>query len=337
MNNKYLLKGFKRPREILKSSEQSGKTAGRFIIEPLERGFGLTVGNALRRTMLASLPGYAVTAVKIESVLHEFTTVKGVVEDVTEILLNLKQLIIVLHNDLESKIIEISKKGEGEFTGRDLTVDNDITILNPDFKIATLSSDANLKMRIQIEIGRGYVPAEAIKERIDEVAVIPVDAIFTPVRKVSFKIEDLRIGNRSDYEKLIIEIETNGTITAEEAVGSASKILKETFARFIHFKDQDEEDEDFILEEQRQKNESKTEKILSMPVEDLELSVRSLHCLQTAGAKTIGDLVHRDETELMKSKNFGKKSLDEISEKLEKLGLHFGMSDNDIQKIVETN
>jgi DNA-directed RNA polymerase subunit alpha len=336
MNTQFLLKGFKRPKEILRSTEQSGKFTGRYIIEPLERGFGITVGNALRRTLLSSIPGYAITAVKFESALHEFSTIKGVVEDVPEIILNIKQVALVLLNDVEARIVEVDKKGPGELFARDIAVDDGIKILNPDLHLATLSPGAHLKMKFQIEVGRGYVPAEDLKDRIDEEGTVVLDAMFTPVKKVSFTVSDLRLGNRSDYNKLILEIETNGAVTAEEAVGYASKMLKEIFVRFIHFKDFDESEEAAEAEAESG-TESKASKVLKTSVENLELSVRSLHCLQASEIHTIEEIARRDEDDLLKTKNFGKKSLLEISEKIAKYGLKFGMSDNDIREFVEKN
>lgn len=336
MNTKNLLKGFKRPKEVLKSSTQKDKFHGEFVIEPLERGFGLTVGNALRRTLLSSLPGYAIVAVKFENVLHEFSTIKGVVEDVSEIIINLKRVIVSLNNDIESKVIDFEKKGSGTITAKDFMVDNDIQVYNPDQHIATLS-DGTLKMRLQIEFGRGYVSSEDMKDRVDETDVIPLDAVFTPVKKVNFKIQDLRIGNKSDYNKLVLDVMTNGVMTVEEAVGYSSKILKETFLPLIHFKDVDEDLDEYVVEEGSGRTESKAEKILKMPVEDLELSVRSLHCLQTAEIHNIGELIRRNDEELIKTKNFGKKSLQEIKEKLEKMNLSFGMSESDIKQYIENN
>jgi len=335
MNTQYLLKGFKRPKEVLKSVDQTSKFVGHFIIEPLERGFGVTIGNALRRTLLSSMPGYAIVAVKLENVLHEFTTIKGVIEDVPEIVLNLKQVALTLQNQGESKIIEFEKKGEGVVKARDLEVDSDIKIFNPDQHIATLSAGGHLKMRLQIELGRGYISAEDIKDRIDEEGVIALDAMFTPVKKVNYTIEDLRLGNRSDYNKLVLDIETNGSLTAEEAVGYASKVLKEIFVRFIHFKDIDEK-EDELEDEERKGVESRGQKVLKMPVEDLELSVRSLHCLQAAEVHSVDELIRRSDEDLAKTKNFGKKSLQEIREKLEKLNLRMGMTDADIEQFLAT-
>ncbi len=336
MNTKNLLKGFKRPKEVLKSSTQKDKYHGEFVIEPLERGFGMTIGNALRRTLLSSLPGYAIVSVKFENVLHEFSTIKGVVEDVAEIIINLKRVVVALNNDLESKTIEFDKKGSMVITAKDLMIDNDIQIFNPDQHIATLS-DGHLKFRLQIEFGRGYVSAEDMKDRVDETDVIPIDAIFTPVKKANFKVYDLRIGNRSDYNKVVFDVVTNGVMTVEEAVGYSSKILKETFLTLIHFKDVDEDLDEYVLDEGHGKNESKTEKSLRMPVEDLELSVRSLHCLQTAEIHTVGELIRRNDEELIKTKNFGKKSLQEIKEKLEKMNLTFGMTESDIKQYIENN
>jgi len=331
MNTQLLLKNFKRPKEILRSTEQSSLFTGRYIIEPLERGFGITVGNALRRVLLSSLPGYAITAVKFDSAAHEFTTIKGVVEDVAEIVLNLKQVQLVLSGDTEYRVVEVIKKGPAELLAGDLAVDEGIKVLNPALHIATINSGAQLKMKLQIEWGRGYVAAEDLKDRIDEEGVIVIDAIFSPVKKVNFTVSDLRIGNKSDYNKLVMEIETNGSLTAEEAVGSAAKILKDTFAGLITFKDFDETEK----ETESVLKESKALKILKIPVEDLEFSVRSLHCLQAASVRTVEDLIKKTEEELLKAKNFGKKSVAEINEKLSNFGLRLGMSENEIREFCE--
>lgn len=334
MNTQFLLKGFKRPKEVLKSVEQTSPTKGRYIIEPLERGFGITVGNALRRTLLSSVPGYAVTAVKFESALHEFSTIKGVVEDVPEIILNLKQVAVALTDGQEARVIEVEKKGPAELTAGDLAVDAGVRILNPDLLIAHVAPEGHLRMRLQIELGRGYVAAEEIKDRIGEEGTIPIDATFTPVRKVSFTVSDLRLGNRSDYNRLVMEVETNGALTAEEAVGYAAKILKEIFAGLVHFTDYDEEAEAAKASSDASVL-SAAARLLKTPVEDLELSVRSLHGLQAADIRTIEELVRRDAEELLKVKNFGERSLEEIREKLAKHGLRLGMSEADVRDFLE--
>jgi len=336
MNVKFLLKGFKRPKEILKKTEQTDAFFGQFVVEPLERGFGITVGNAIRRVCLSSIPGYAIVAVKFDSVLHEFSTIDGVTEDVSEIILNLKQVIIKLNNDKTEKMIDIDIKGPGEFKAGDLAVDSDVEVINPDFHIATLEKNAHLKMSLQIEFGRGYVPSEDIQPRLADEGVMAIDANFTPVRKVSYKVENLRIGNRSDYNRLLLDITTNGSLTAEDAVAYAAKILKEIFVKLLNFADFEEADEEEDLVNEKTGELAKAEQVLAMPIEDLEFSVRSYHCLNEAGIRTVGELVRKTQDELIATKNFGQKSLTEILEKLEQFNLSLGMTDNDIKGFSES-
>lgn len=336
MNVQFLLKGFKRPKEILKKTEQTDDFSGQFVIEPLERGFGITIGNAIRRVCLSSIPGYAIVAVKFDSVLHEFATIKGVSEDVSEIILNLKQVILKLNNDKTEKVIDIDIKGPGELKAGDFAVDSDVEVINPDFHIATLAKNGHIKMTLQIEFGRGYVSSEDIQPRLTEEGVMALDAKFTPVLKVSYRVEDLRIGNRSDYNRLMLDIFTNGSLTAEDAVAYASKILKETFLKLLNFTDFEEVDEEEDIANEKTGELAKAEQVLAMSIEDLEFSVRSYHCLDEAGIHTVGELVRKSEDELIATKNFGKKSLDEILEKLEQFNLALGMNDNDIKGFSES-
>ena len=274
---------------------------GKFIVEPLERGYGTTLGNSLRRIFLSSLPGAAVTSVKIDGILHEFSTIPGVKEDVTEIILNLKKLAVRLN---------------GENTKRDIIGDADMEIFNPDLHIATLEEGASLVIEINLARGRGYVPAEQNKTENTPIAVIPVDSIFTPVKKVNFTVENTRVGQVTDYDKLILEIWTDGSIRPEEGVSIGAKIMQEHLNLFIELTD-DTDSMEIMVE----KEESQKEKALEMTIEELELSVRSFNCLKRAAINTVEELTQRSEEDMMKVRNLGKKSLDEVKHKLEELGL----------------
>ena len=302
--------------------ENSGDNRyGKFIAEPLERGYGITLGNALRRIMLSSLPGAAVTSIKIEGVLHEFSTIPGVKEDVTEIVLNLKDLSIKLHSD-EMKTIRIEKEGEGIVTAGDIIADADVEILNPDMHIATLDQDSRLYMEINVAKGRGYVPAENNKSEELAIGMIPVDSIYTPVKKVSYSVENTRVGQMTDYDKLILEMETDGSIHPEEAISLASRVMNEHLNLFISLTSHSEEVEIMV-----QKEEDEKEKVLEMTIEELDLSVRSYNCLKRAGINTVEELTNKTEDEMMKVRNLGKKSLVEVQKKLEDLDLGLRPSD----------
>ncbi|MEZ0536777.1 DNA-directed RNA polymerase subunit alpha [Caldicellulosiruptoraceae bacterium PP1] len=288
---------------------------GRYVIEPLERGYGTTIGNALRRTLLSSLPGAAVTSVKIDGVLHEFSTIPGVLEDVTEIILNLKGLAIKMSSP-GPKTIYIEAQGECEVKAKDIKADADIEICNPEHHIATLNSDARLFMEITICQGKGYVPADRNKQANQSIGVIPIDSIYTPITKVNYRVENTRVGQVTDYDKLIIEIWTNGTIRPDEALSSGSKILIDYLALFTDLSNIPTETEVVVKQEQPKRN-----KLLDMTIEELELSVRSYNCLKRAGINTVEDLVNKTEEEMMKVRNLGKKSLEEVIQKLESLGL----------------
>ena len=292
---------------------ESQETHGKYIIEPLERGFGQTLGNSLRRVLLSSLPGAAVTSVRIEGVQHEFTTVRGVKEDVTEIILNLKRLAVRLYSET-TKTISIDKRGPLTLTGVDLAVDSEVEIINEDLHIATLNEDAHLQMSLTLDKGRGYVIAERNKQPNMPIGVIPIDSIFTPVTKVNYTVEDTRVGQITDFDKLTLEIWTSGEITPDEAASLAAKILTEHLSQFLTDRVQGVE----ILVE---KEESKKEKIMEMNIEDLDLSVRSYNCLKRAGINTVEELVQKDEDEMMKVRNLGRKSLEEVQQKLAHLGL----------------
>ncbi len=324
MTPKNLLRGIKRPKHIEFNQDVSQPNYGRFIAEPFERGFGVTVGNSIRRTLMSSIEGTAITGIKVAGVAHEFSTIEGVVEDVTRLILNLKSVRATYdtENRDEPKVVHLEKRGAGIFRAGDLAVDSSIQILNPDLVVATLNEDANLVMDIQFEKGRGYVPAEILKKNIDEIGTIPVDALFSPVRRVNFSITETRVGQRTDYEKLTLEVWTDGSLAPDDAVAQAAKILKEHLTVFINFEeepDQEEEETD-QLEETLRAN-------LEKHVEELELSVRSLSVLKSLEIEHIADLVRRSEEELQKSRHYSAQSLDEIKRKLAELNLEFGMRD----------
>ena len=289
---------------------------GKFIVEPLERGYGTTLGNSLRRILLSSLPGAAVTSVKIDGILHEFSTIPGAKEDVTEIILNLKKLAVRLSGAESTKRVIINAVGPKEVTAADIISDADMEIFNPDLHIATLEENASLVMEINLANGRGYVPAEQNKTESTPIAVIPVDSIFTPVVKVNFTVENTRVGQVTDYDKLILEIWTDGSITPEEGVSIGAKIMQEHLNLFVQLTDDTESMEIMVEKEEDQK-----EKALEMTIEELELSVRSFNCLKRAAINTVEELTHKSEEDMMKVRNLGKKSLDEVKLKLEELGL----------------
>ncbi len=288
---------------------------GRFVVEPLERGFGTTLGNSLRRVLLSSLPGVAASSVKIDGVLHEFTTIEGVREDVTEIVLNLKELIAKLHSEGSKKVI-VDASGACEVTAGDIIADSDVEIINPELHIATLGPNAKLYMEIILEHGRGYVSAEKNKNTAMPIGQIAVDSIFTPIRKVNFRVEDTRVGQITDYDKLNLEVWTDGSIKPDEAVSLAAKILMEHLLLFINLTEHVQGVEIMV-----EKEEDKKEKILEMTIEELDLSVRSYNCLKRAGINTVEELVQRNEEEMMKVRNLGRKSLEEVQQKLSGLGL----------------
>ena len=294
---------------------------GKFVVEPLERGYGTTLGNALRRILLSSLPGAAVTSVKIDGVLHEFSTIPGVKEDVTEIILNLKKLAIRLNGENTKRVI-INAVGPKEVTAADIIGDSDIEIFNPDLHIATLEENATLVMEVNLARGRGYVPAEMNKTENTPISVIPVDSIYTPVRKVNFTVENTRVGQVTDYDRLVLEIWTDGSITPEEGVSIGAKIMQEHLNLFIQLTDITGAMEIMVEKEEDQK-----EKALEMTIEELELSVRSFNCLKRAAINTVEELTQKSEDDMMKVRNLGKKSLDEVKAKLEELGLGLKPSD----------
>ncbi|UOQ49430.1 DNA-directed RNA polymerase subunit alpha [Gracilibacillus caseinilyticus] len=290
-------------------------TYGKFVVEPLERGYGTTLGNSLRRILLSSLPGAAVTSVQMDGALHEFSTVEGVVEDVTTIILNLKKLALKIYSD-EEKTLEVDVQGEGEVTAADIIFDSDVEILNPDLHIATVGSNGHLKMKISAQGGRGYRPADSNNHEDRPIGVIPVDSIFTPVSKVTYQVENTRIGEDANYDKLTFDIQTDGSIRPEEAVSLGAKIFTEHMNIFVGLTDEAKNAEIMIEKEEDQK-----EKVLEMTIEELDLSVRSYNCLKRAGINTVQELAHKSEEDMMKVRNLGRKSLEEVKHKLEDLGL----------------
>lgn len=288
---------------------------GKFVVEPLERGYGTTLGNALRRILLSSLPGAAVTSVKIDGILHEFSTIPGVKEDVTEIILNLKKLAVRLEGESTKRAI-INAVGPKDVTAADIICDSDMEIFNPDLHIATLEENATLVMEINFARGRGYVPAEQNKNESTPISVIPVDSIYTPVTKVNFTVENTRVGQVTDYDRLVLEIWTDGSITPEEGVSIGAKIMQEHLNLFIQLTDTTDAMEIMVEKEEDQK-----EKALEMTIEELELSVRSFNCLKRAAINTVEELTQKTEDDMMKVRNLGKKSLDEVKAKLDELGL----------------
>ncbi len=292
---------------------------GKFFAEPFERGFGTTLGNSLRRVLLSSLQGGAISSVRIKGVLHEFSTVPGVTEDVTDIILNLKGVLLKLHGH-ESRNIRIVKKGAGPITAGDIISDTHVEVLNPDHHIATCSKDADVEMDMVVSLGKGYVPAERNRDERAPVGTIPIDAIFSPIQKVNFTVTNARVGQITDYDKLTLEVNTDGSVRPDDAVAYAAKILKEQLQIFINF-DEELEPEEVSEDDDKVKiNEN-----LYRSVEELELSVRSANCLKNADIKLIGDLVQRSEAEMLKTQNFGRKSLNEIKDILAEMGLTLGM------------
>ena len=307
------------PRKLELDPKTASKYFGKFACEPLERGFGITIGNALRRIMLSSLQGAAITSVKIDSVLHEFSTIPGVREDVTDIILNLKEVRLKLHGE-QAKTIEVDKAGQGAVTAGDFICPPEVEILNPEHHVASLSKDGKLRMEMQVKSGKGYVPAERNVEEDAAIGVIPMDAIFSPIRRVNYVVSQARVGQITDYDKLTMEIWTDGSVMPEDALAFAAKILKEQMTIFINF---DEEPEVALKEEEEE--EPKLNDNLFRSVDELELSVRSANCLKNANIRLIGELVQKSEAEMLKTKNFGRKSLNEIKEILTEMGLSLGM------------
>jgi DNA-directed RNA polymerase subunit alpha len=309
-----------RPKKLQVEPESLTNTYGKFYAEPFERGFGTTLGTGLRRVLISSLQGAAIVSVKAKGVLHEFSAVPGVTEDMTDIILNLKGVRLKVHGN-EARVIRIVQKGEGVVKAKDIVTDNNVEILNPEHHIATCSKDANLEMDLVVKVGKGYVPADRNRDEKAPVGTIPIDAIFSPISKVNFTVTNARVGQITDYDKLTVEVWTDGSVKPQDAVAYASKILKDQLSIFINFDEDVEPQEEAEPEEERERfNEN-----LYRSVDELELSVRSANCLKNAGIKLIGELVSRSEAEMLKTQNFGRKSLNEIKDILVDMGLTLGM------------
>lgn len=311
-----------KPRIETEELTEDGKH-GRFVVEPLERGFGNTLGNSLRRVLLSSLEGCAVTSIKIDGVLHEFSTIPGVKEDVTEIVLNMKSAVAKLY-ETSPKVVEISAQGPCVVTAGDIKCDSEVEILNPEQHIATLGEDAKLNMEITIDKGRGYIPAERNKliSGNNVIGVLPIDSIYTPVLKVNYTVDNTRVGQITDYDKLTLDVWTNGVINAQEAVSLAAKVLTEHLNLFVNLSDKASSAEVMV-----EKDDKGKEKILEMTIEDLDLSVRSFNCLKRAGINTVEDLINKSEEDMMKVRNLGRKSLEEVIQKLNSLGFSLQKED----------
>ena len=305
--------------DIVELSTQGSRSVGRFVVEPLERGFGTTLGNGMRRVLLSSLPGYAITSVKIDGVLHEFSTIPHVKEDVTEIVLNLKNVILKIHDE-SVKTLYIKARGEGEITAGDIEHSSDVEILNPELHIAYLDEGAEVIMELTANSGRGYVPCDRNKQIMDlPIGTIAVDSIYTPVLKVNYTVENTRVGQQTDLDKLLLDVETDGTIPADEAASLAAKILNDHLKLFVDLSEEVGSKEIMV-----EKDDDGKEKVLEMTIEELDLSVRSFNCLKRAGINTVEDLIGKSEEDMMKVRNLGRKSLDEVIAKLASLG--FGLS-----------
>jgi DNA-directed RNA polymerase subunit alpha len=313
------LKVFQRPKKLNFEPETLTETYGKFFAQPFERGFGTTIGNSLRRILLSHIEGGAITSVKIENVLHEFSTIPGVKEDVAEIILNLKGIAFRMETD-KHKILNLKASRQGEVKAAHIECDSELKIINPDHHIATLEKGGKLDMEMEVRMGRGYVPASEDLERRKTIGVIPVDSIFSPIQKVNTSVEDARVGHATDYDKLVIEVWTDGTIRPDDAVAYSAKILKDYMTIFINF-EEDAPEAEPAMDEQ----DDNLRSFLGKSVEELELSVRSYNCLKKAEIKTIGELVQKTDSEMLRTKNFGRKSLNEIKELLHEMGLSLGM------------
>lgn len=313
-------KGFQRPKRLEVDGDTLSPTYGKFYAQPLERGFATTIGNAMRRCLLSSIEGAAVTALHIEGVLHEFSSIPGVVEDVTDVILNLKQVPIRLHTD-EPKVLSIDVEGPGTVTAADLSQDGQVEVVDPDVHIATVNEEGHLKMQIQVRQGRSYVPAERNFDETMGIGWIPVDSAHSPVRRVNYKVEAARLGQTTDFERLILEVVTNGTVSPEEALSLSAMLLKDHLGIFITAEESLQE----VGTEVEGEEMSSMDELLARSIDELDLSVRSANCLKNANIHTLRDLVRKSEKDMLETKNFGRKSLEELQELLEKLGLSFNM------------
>ncbi len=314
-------KDFQMPKKLQYDPKKITDTYGKFTAEPLERGFGTTLGNALRRVLLSSLEGSAIISVRITGVQHEFSSIPGVIEDTTDLILNLKEVRLKLHTD-KPKTLALKAKGPGEVTAKDIEADAEVEILNPDLHLATIDKNGKLEMEMRARRGRGYIPSDKNKEAGQPIGVIPIDSIFSPLRKVNFKVENARVGQETDYDKLVLEVWTDGSLRPDDAVAHAAKLLKDHLSFFIHLPEEEEAVPE--LEEEMKKTPTFNENLLRS-VNELELSVRAANCLKNAGIETIAEMVQKTESEMLKTKNFGRKSLNEIKEILAEMGLSLGM------------
>lgn len=318
-----------KPKRLEIEADTLTDSYGKFTAEPLERGFGITIGNSLRRILLSSLHGAAISSVRIEKVLHEFSTIPGVREDVTEILMALKQIRFKLHSP-KTEVLHVQAKGEMSIKAGDIVTNSNVVILNPDLHVATLSKDAELNMEMTVKVGRGYVPAEKAEEDGQPIGTIPIDAVYSPIRKVNYTVRNARVGQITDYEKLILEVWTDGSIRPDDAIAMAARILQDQLSIFVNFEEEEEEE---VFEEEEVSEESRSNENLNKSINELELSVRAANCLRNANIRTIGDLVQRSESEMLKTKNFGRKSLNEIKQILSEMGLSLGMRIEDGEAI----
>lgn len=315
------LENFVLPRRVEKDTTSLTETFGEFTIQPLERGFGLTLGNAMRRVLLSSLEGAAVSGVKIDNVLHEFSTIPGSVNDTAELVMNLKRLVVSLADDVEESTLRLSRSKRGVVTAEAFEKNPQVEILNPELELLTLDENKKFEMEVFVQRGRGYVPADQDdSERRQEIGFIPVDSIFSPVVKANFEVENTRVGRRTDYDRLTLHVTTDGALDPEDAVAQAAEILRTHFEYFLSFDEPQQE-----LEGELEEKHNRFKELFARPVEELELSVRSSNCLKASNIRTLGDLVQRSEPEMLQFRNFGKKSLDEISDILQRHGLHFDM------------
>ncbi len=321
MDQNNLWTGFQMPRRLAVDGETLTERYGRFSAQPFERGFGTTIGNSLRRALLSSIEGAAITAVKIEGVEHEFSSIRGVVEDATDVILNLKQIPIKLHGN-QAKTLTITKEGAGEVTSGDIETDGDVEILDPNVYIATVSDGGSLSVEMRLKRGRGYVPADRNFDEDLSLGYIPIDSVHTPVKKVNYTVEAARLGQNTEFDKLAIEVWTDGSVKPDDAIGLAAKLIKDHMSIFINF----EEDTDELSYPGMERPPLPRNDVLDRSVDELELSVRSYNCLKNANIRTIRDLVQRSEREMLATKNFGKKSLNEIKDILHSMGLDFGMA-----------
>lgn len=316
-----LIKGFKRPSKIQFEHDELKPDYGRFIAEPFEKGFGTTIGNSLRRALLSSIEGAAITAIKIDGVPHEFETIDGVYEDVTRVILNLKKLRFKYEGELQ-KVLHIVKEGAGELTGADFQVDSEVEVMNPDIVLATMNDNAKIDMEVQIERGRGYVPADVHKENTEVVGVIPVDSIFSPIKKVNFNVEDTRVGQRTDFDKLVLEIWTDGSVAPDDALAQAAKIIKDHLTIFINFEEEVEEETELVDE-----NIEKMRVLLAKSIDEMDFSVRAYNTLKSLEISTLEQLVRKTEDELRKSKHYSEEIHKEIKGILDDNNISLGLKE----------